>query len=257
MLSSSLARVSAWLPAALALVALSSPSASGQVGPEESARKLKPAEGLEATLFAAEPMVINPTNIDVDSRGRVWVCEGLNYRYTLHREQPYLENADAIKVLEDTDGDGKADKVTIFADKIFPVPMGIAVEEVWDGKTYKGVRGDTVASALLADGIHLMGRSFKYHRPRGPVAAGSEEPNALIGTRRGPGRFEPNTRATVQELRAGLETTSQNRYPSLKFDVGAINDALGLRGVSQEGASILVDKAVSRITANVITRFLG
>ncbi len=140
MLSSSLARVSAWLPAALALVALSSPSASGQVGPEESARKLKPAEGLEATLFAAEPMVINPTNIDVDSRGRVWVCEGLNYRYTLHREQPYLENADAIKVLEDTDGDGKADKVTIFADKIFPVPMGIAVEEVWDGKTYKGCR---------------------------------------------------------------------------------------------------------------------
>ncbi|MBW9076302.1 2Fe-2S iron-sulfur cluster-binding protein, partial [Agrobacterium deltaense] len=93
-----------------------------------------------------------------------------------------------------------------------------------DGKTYRGVKGDTVASALLANGVHLMGRSFKYHRPRGPVAAGSEEPNALIGTRRGAGRFEPNTRATVQEIWNGLETTSQNKYPSLKFDIGAVND---------------------------------
>jgi sarcosine oxidase subunit alpha len=70
-----------------------------------------------------------------------------------------------------------------------------------------------------------MGRSFKYHRPRGPVAAGSEEPNALIGTRRGPGQFEPNTRATVQEIWDGLETTSQNKFPSLKWDIGAVNDA--------------------------------
>lgn len=95
----------------------------------------------------------------------------------------------------------------------------------FDGKRYTGAKGDTVASALLASGVHLMGRSFKYHRPRGPVAAGSEEPNALIGTRRGEGRFEPNTRATVQEIWEGLETTSQNSYPSLKFDVGAVNDA--------------------------------
>ncbi|WP_111431363.1 sarcosine oxidase subunit alpha [Rhodobacteraceae bacterium DSL-40] len=95
----------------------------------------------------------------------------------------------------------------------------------FDGKTYRGAKGDTVASALLANGVHLMGRSFKYHRPRGAVAAGSEEPNALIGTRRGPGRFEPNTRATVQEIWEGLETTSQNKFPSLKFDVGAVNDA--------------------------------
>ncbi|WP_417742584.1 sarcosine oxidase subunit alpha [Salipiger sp.] len=95
----------------------------------------------------------------------------------------------------------------------------------FDGKSYTGGRGDTVASALLAHGVHLMGRSFKYHRPRGAVAAGSEEPNALIGTRRGPGRFEPNTRATVQEIWEGLETSSQNKYPSLKFDVGAVNDA--------------------------------
>ncbi len=95
----------------------------------------------------------------------------------------------------------------------------------FDGKTYRGLRGDTVASALLANGIHLMGRSFKYHRPRGAVTAGSGEPNALVGTRRGPGQFEPNTCATFQEIRQGLETTSQNRYPSLKFDLGAVNDA--------------------------------
>ena len=99
------------------------------------------------------------------------------------------------------------------------------VSFTFDGRRYQGGQGDTVASALLANGVHLMGRSFKYHRPRGPVAAGSEEPNALVGTRRGPGRFEPNTRATVQEIWQGLETTSQNKYPSLKWDIGAVNDA--------------------------------
>ena len=99
-----------------------------------------------------------------------------------------------------------------------------SVSFTFDGKTYRGVKGDTGASALLANGVHLMGRSFKYHRPRGPVAAGSEEPNALIGTRRSAGRFEPNTRATVQEIWNGLETTSQNKFPSLKFDIGAVND---------------------------------
>jgi putative membrane-bound dehydrogenase-like protein len=114
-----------------------------QVGPEESARRLKPAEGLEATLWAAEPMLSNPTNIDVDSRGRVWVTEGLNYRLTRggNRRFHRIEEADRIKILEDTDGDGKADKVTVFADRIFPVPMGIAVEERFgpDG-TYRGCR---------------------------------------------------------------------------------------------------------------------
>lgn len=99
------------------------------------------------------------------------------------------------------------------------------VSFTFDGRRYGGVAGDTVASALLANGVHLMGRSFKYHRPRGPVSAGSEEPNALVGTRRGPGRFEPNTRATVQEIWEGLEVTSQNKFPSLRFDVGAVNDA--------------------------------
>ncbi|AUG55835.1 sarcosine oxidase subunit alpha [Thalassospira marina] len=98
------------------------------------------------------------------------------------------------------------------------------VQFSFDGKTITGLKGDTIASALLANGIHLMGRSFKYHRPRGPVSAGSEEPNALMGTRRGPGQFEPNTRATVQEIWNGLQVTSQNRYPSLEFDIGAVND---------------------------------
>ena len=97
------------------------------------------------------------------------------------------------------------------------------VSFTFDGKTYRGLRGDTVASALLANGVHLMGRSFKYHRPRGAVSAGSEEPNALIGTSRGKGQFEPNTRATVQELRDGLVTESQNKWPHLSFDLSLIH----------------------------------
>jgi sarcosine oxidase subunit alpha len=99
------------------------------------------------------------------------------------------------------------------------------VRFTFDGKTYEGLEGDTIASALLANGVHLLGRSFKYHRPRGILSAGSEEPNAVVGTSRGPGRFEPNTRATVQEVWNGLTVTSQNKCPSLKFDVGAVNDA--------------------------------
>jgi len=97
----------------------------------------------------------------------------------------------------------------------------------FDGKFYQGLAGDTLASALLANGIHLTGRSFKYHRPRGIVSAGSDEPNALVETRRGPRQAEPNTRATIQELRDGLVAESQNRWPSLAFDVGAVNDRLG------------------------------
>ncbi|MCK1293058.1 sarcosine oxidase subunit alpha [Bradyrhizobium sp. 30] len=102
-----------------------------------------------------------------------------------------------------------------------------SVRFTFDGKSYDGLAGDTLASALLANGVHLMGRSFKYHRPRGVVSAGSDEPNALMGTSRGAGRFEPNTRATIQELRDGLKATSQNRWPSLSFDLGAVNDRFG------------------------------
>ena len=118
----------------LALTGMTAPAVQGQVSAEQSVRRLKPAPGLEATLWAAEPLLVNPTNIDVDSRGRVWVAEGLNYRLSRGGNSRFhrIEEADRIKILEDTDGDGKADKVTVFADRIFPVPMGIAVEEHYD-----------------------------------------------------------------------------------------------------------------------------
>ena len=90
----------------------------------------------------------------------------------------------------------------------------------FDGVAYSGHPGDTLASALLANGVHLMGRSFKYHRPRGVLAAGSEEPNALVHVDRGGGRDTPNLRATQVEIYEGLAATSQNRSPSLRFDVG-------------------------------------
>ena len=115
--------------------------ARAQVTPEQSAQRVKPAPGLRATLFAAEPLVHNPTNIDVDSRGRVWVAEGQNYRMTHKKDLPRIEGADRIKILEDTDGDGTADKVTVFADNIYPIPMGLAVEEHYDkAGRYAGAR---------------------------------------------------------------------------------------------------------------------
>ncbi|MGE3819626.1 MAG: PVC-type heme-binding CxxCH protein [Isosphaeraceae bacterium] len=127
---------------ALLVASLAPPSARAQVSARESAAKVKPAEGLEATLWASEPLVVNPTNMDVDARGRVWITEGLNYRLT-HGSKPFkkIEDADKIKILEDTDGDGKADKMTVFADKIYPIPMGLAVEERYgpDG-TYQGCK---------------------------------------------------------------------------------------------------------------------
>jgi heterotetrameric sarcosine oxidase alpha subunit len=92
----------------------------------------------------------------------------------------------------------------------------------FDGKRFSGHPGDTLASALIANGVHLMGRSFKYHRPRGVISAGSSEPNALVELREG-GRKEANTRATVVELYEGLVARSQNRWPSLDLDLGAIN----------------------------------
>ncbi len=94
----------------------------------------------------------------------------------------------------------------------------------FDGKAYQGVQGDTLASALLANGVHLMGRSFKYHRPRGVLGAGSEEPNALVTLDRGKGRVTPNIRATVLEIFEGLVTRSQNAWPNLKTDIGAFNN---------------------------------
>lgn len=96
---------------------------------------------------------------------------------------------------------------------------------LFDNKTYLGHPGDTLASALLANGVRLMGRSFKYHRPRGVLGAGSEEPNALVELRGGD-RQEPNTRATTAELYDGLFAKSQNRLGSLRFDLLGINDRL-------------------------------
>ncbi|MDE1570616.1 sarcosine oxidase subunit alpha family protein [Aquabacter sp. P-9] len=86
--------------------------------------------------------------------------------------------------------------------------------------------GDTVASALIANGVKLVGRSFKYHRPRGILSHGSDEPNALLNVSRGPGRADPNNRATVVEATEGLALSTQNHWPSLETDIGAVNDVL-------------------------------
>ncbi|NBD31082.1 MAG: sarcosine oxidase subunit alpha family protein [Alphaproteobacteria bacterium] len=95
----------------------------------------------------------------------------------------------------------------------------------FDGKQMTGFAGDTLASGLLANDQMLVGRSFKYHRPRGIVASGAEEPNALVNMGQG-ARFEPNQRATTTELFEGLKAGSQNHFPSLEFDIGVINNAL-------------------------------
>jgi sarcosine oxidase subunit alpha len=96
----------------------------------------------------------------------------------------------------------------------------------FDGRAYTGVAGDTLASALLANGVHLIGRSFKYHRPRGIMTAGSDEPNALVTVIRDKARTTPNLRATQVALYEGLDAISQNRFPSLTFDIGGINDRI-------------------------------
>ncbi len=96
-------------------------------------------------------------------------------------------------------------------------------EFTFNGKHMRGFQGDTLASALLANDQMLVGRSFKYHRPRGIVASGPEEPNALVNLGTG-ARLEPNQRATTTELFDGLEAASQNHWPSLEFDVGVVNN---------------------------------
>ncbi|HEX7821635.1 MAG TPA: 2Fe-2S iron-sulfur cluster-binding protein [Sphingobium sp.] len=95
----------------------------------------------------------------------------------------------------------------------------------FDGKVYQGFAGDTLASALLANGVDLVARSFKYHRPRGIAAFGADEPNAVVRVGEGP-RAEPNLKATQVMLIDGLAAFSQNRFPSLRFDLGAINDLI-------------------------------
>ena len=100
-------------------------------------------------------------------------------------------------------------------------PGSESLSFTFDGVTYKARPGDTIAAALLANGIGLVGRSFKYHRPRGIMTAGVEEPNALVTVGAG-GRAEPNTRATDLFVQDGMVVSSQNRWPSLGFDAGAV-----------------------------------
>ncbi|AVO36386.1 sarcosine oxidase subunit alpha family protein [Pukyongiella litopenaei] len=105
------------------------------------------------------------------------------------------------------------------------IDRGKTLRFTFNGRDLTGHPGDTLASALLANDQVMMGRSFKYHRPRGAVAAGAEEPNALVNLGDG-ARFEPNQRATTTELFDGLRARSQNHWPSLEFDIGAINAKL-------------------------------
>jgi len=96
----------------------------------------------------------------------------------------------------------------------------------FDGVSYTGHAGDTLASALLANGVSLLGRSFKYHRPRGVMTAGVDEPNALVTILRN-GVRDPNIPSTMVEIHDGLHAESQNRSPSLAWDVGAVNQLGG------------------------------
>ncbi len=93
----------------------------------------------------------------------------------------------------------------------------------FDGKTYEGFEGDTLASALIANGVRLVGRSFKYHRPRGIITSGVDEPNALVDLASGTDKHEADARTTMVELVDGMDARSINNYPSLSFDVGAVN----------------------------------
>lgn len=104
-----------------------------------------------------------------------------------------------------------------------PRGQQLTVSFRFDGVSYRGVKGETLAAALMANDVKLVARSFKYHRPRGIMSAGSEEPNALVTIGRG-AQADPNVRATVQEVYEGLEAFSQNAWPSLKYDVMAVND---------------------------------
>ena len=103
------------------------------------------------------------------------------------------------------------------------VDRSAPVSFAWNGEILHGYAGDTLASALLANGVSTVARSFKYHRRRGVVAAGAEEPNALVQVGRG-AHTVPNLKATQVELYDGLTASSVNCWPSLEFDVGVINN---------------------------------
>ncbi|MFT5930131.1 MAG: NADPH-dependent 2,4-dienoyl-CoA reductase/sulfur reductase-like enzyme [Oceanospirillaceae bacterium] len=96
----------------------------------------------------------------------------------------------------------------------------------WDGKPLLGFVGDTLASAMMANGEKILARSFKYHRPRGIMSAGVEESGAIVSVGSG-NRHEPNVKATTQELFQGLVANGQNAWPSVPNDVGAVNGLFG------------------------------
>ncbi len=106
------------------------------------------------------------------------------------------------------------------------IDQTVRISFKFNGKKLFGYKGDTLASALLANNIHLVGRSFKYHRPRGIMTCGSEEPNAIVQVGKDPALTDPNVRATEIELYEGLEAFSQNCWPSVNFDIGGINNFL-------------------------------
>ena len=132
-------------------------AANAQSPATRTVKSINGPEGFDVTLFAAEPMVRNPTSVVVDSRGRVWITEGRNYRLWRTEKKGTIERkpeGDQVKILEDTDGDGRADRVTVFAQDIFPAPMGLAVEEHWRNGTYVGCRvyvGNSPQLLLLED----------------------------------------------------------------------------------------------------------
>tara|TARA_Y100000590_G_scaffold427636_1_gene538008 strand:+ start:937 stop:3936 length:3000 start_codon:yes stop_codon:yes gene_type:complete len=111
-------------------------------------------------------------------------------------------------------------------DKVGYINRGKKISFKFNGKKFFGYKGDTLASALLANGVHLVGRSFKYHRPRGFIGAGVDEPNAKLQLYNNDNRKEPNATATEIELVEGLIAKSQNCWPSVTFDFGAINNLL-------------------------------
>ncbi len=113
-----------------------------QQSPEATLASLQPAEGISVSLWAQEPMLSNPTAMDIDSQGRVWITEGKNYRMKLKTfdGMDRIDGADRIRILEDTDHDGRADKVIDFASNVFPVPLGLAIEKIWSDGVRKGTR---------------------------------------------------------------------------------------------------------------------
>ena len=110
----------------LLLGGMGAPTTSAQISPDETLKSLDVAEGLEVSLWAAEPMLVNPTNIDIDARGRIWVAEGANYRRFTTRPE-----GDRILILEDTSHSGKCDNYKVFVqDKQLQSPLGVTVLEI-------------------------------------------------------------------------------------------------------------------------------